>query len=233
MIAWVELALGSSVSGAGVGAASGAFTSFMLGRRWIFRAGHRSAVRQAIRYGLVAAGSLGLNSLGQYMALRLIGLPYVMCRVIVAAMVGVCWNFPLHRRFVFAGGQHDAPRARPRPRDHDDDAAVGPGSPGAAAGDLVRLRLRAQGARHRRDAGRLAPVPAAGARGALAGGRRGRAGDPGGGVGRGPGGDPAADARPADRLHRRGGGRAAGAGGGARDRAWGGGGGGAVPGCWT
>jgi putative flippase GtrA len=107
MIAWVELALGSSVSGAGVGAACGAFTSFMLGRRWIFRAGHRSAVRQAIRYALVAAGSLGLNSLGQYMALRLIGLPYVMCRVIVAAMVGVCWNFPLHRRFVFAGGQRD------------------------------------------------------------------------------------------------------------------------------
>jgi hypothetical protein len=54
-----------------------------------------------------AAGSLGLNSLGQYLALRLIGLPYVMCRVIVAVLVGVCWNFPLHRRFVFSGGVRD------------------------------------------------------------------------------------------------------------------------------
>jgi putative flippase GtrA len=113
MIAWVEVGLGTSVSGAGVGAASGAFTSFMLGRRWIFRVGHRSAIRQAIRYALVAAGSLGLNSLGQYLALRMIGLPYVMCRVIVAAMVGVCWNFPLHRRFVFAGGHHDAAAGSP------------------------------------------------------------------------------------------------------------------------
>jgi putative flippase GtrA len=107
MIAWVELRLGTSVSGAAVGAASGAFTNFMLGRRWIFQAGNRSAAGQAFRYFLVSAGSLGLNSLGQYIALRLIGLPYVLCRVIVAVLVGVCWNFPLHRRFVFAGGGRD------------------------------------------------------------------------------------------------------------------------------
>jgi putative flippase GtrA len=107
MICWVELRLGSSVSGAAVGAASGAITNFILGRRWIFQAGGRSASGPALRYALVSAGSLGLNSLGQYLALRLIGLPYVMCRVIVAVLVGVCWNFPLHRRFVFSGGVRD------------------------------------------------------------------------------------------------------------------------------
>jgi putative flippase GtrA len=107
MICWVELRLGSSVSGTAVGAASGAITNFLLGRRWIFQAGNRSAARQAFRYALVSAGSLGLNSLGQYLALRVIGLPYVLCRVIVAAIVSVCWNFPLHRRFVFTGGMRD------------------------------------------------------------------------------------------------------------------------------
>ena len=107
MICWVELRLGSSVSGAAVGAASGAITNFILGRRWIFQSRERSAAGQAFRYALVSAGSLGLNSLGQYLALRVIGLPYVMCRVIVAVLVGVCWNFPLHRRFVFSGGVRD------------------------------------------------------------------------------------------------------------------------------
>jgi putative flippase GtrA len=107
MIAWVELRLGSSVSGAAVGAASGAITSFTMGRLWIFQAHRRPAAGQALRYALVSAGSLGLNSLGQYLALKASGLPYVLCRVVVAAVVGVCWNFPLQRRFVFAGGERD------------------------------------------------------------------------------------------------------------------------------
>jgi putative flippase GtrA len=111
MISWFEMRIGSSVSGAAVGAASGALTNVVLGRQWIFQAGHRSAAGQAFRYALVAAGSLGLNSLGQYITLRVIGFPYVLCRVIVAVLVGVCWNFPLHRRFVFAGGGREGPPA--------------------------------------------------------------------------------------------------------------------------
>jgi putative flippase GtrA len=107
MIAWVELGAGSPVSGAAVGAASGAVTSFTLGRLWIFRAHQRPAVGQAFRYLLVAAGSLGLNTLGQALALRATALPYVLARVVVAAVVGLSWNFPLHRRFVFHGGQRD------------------------------------------------------------------------------------------------------------------------------
>ena len=113
MIIWVESGLGSPVSGAAVGAASGAISNFVLGRAWIFQASGRSALGQAFRYALVAAGSLGLNSLGQHLILKSTALPYVVSRVIVAAVVGLSWNFPLHRRFVFAGGRRD-PRA-PRP----------------------------------------------------------------------------------------------------------------------
>jgi putative flippase GtrA len=108
MIAWVELRLGSSVSGAAVGAASGALTNFIIGRQWTFQASHRSAAGQAFRYAMVSAGSLGLNSLGQYLALRVSALPYVLCRVMVAFLVGVCWNFPLQRLFVFPGGLRDS-----------------------------------------------------------------------------------------------------------------------------
>jgi putative flippase GtrA len=104
MIVWVETGAGSPVSGAAVGAASGAIGNFMLGRAWIFHAGSRPAAGQVLRYALVAAGSLGWNSLGQYLLLRWTPLPYVMSRVVVAALVGLGWNFPLHRRFVFRVG---------------------------------------------------------------------------------------------------------------------------------
>ena len=108
MIIWVESGLGSSVSGAAVGAGSGAVANFLLGRAWIFQAGGRPAMGQALRYALVAASSLGLNSLGQHLMLRATSLPYVLARVLVAAVVGVAWNFPMHRRFVFRGGRRDA-----------------------------------------------------------------------------------------------------------------------------
>jgi putative flippase GtrA len=103
MIGWVELGRGSPVAGVAVGAACGALTNFLLGRQWIFRATDRSAAGQALRYALVSAGSLGLNSMGEHLLLRALGLPYVPTRVLVAAMVGMGWNFPLHRFFVFRG----------------------------------------------------------------------------------------------------------------------------------
>jgi putative flippase GtrA len=110
MIGWVELAHGSPVTAVAVGATCGGVTSFLLGRRWIFRVTDRSAAAQALRYGLLSASSMGLNSLGEYLLLRALGLPYVLTRLMVAALVGLCWNFPLQRYFVFRRGK---PAARP------------------------------------------------------------------------------------------------------------------------
>jgi putative flippase GtrA len=100
MIAWVESGIAGPVSGAAVGAATGATVNFLLGRQWIFRA-YGSPWGQAVRYVLVALGSLGWNSLGQHLMLSSTRLPYVASRIIVAAAVGLCWNFPLHTHFVF------------------------------------------------------------------------------------------------------------------------------------
>ena len=107
MIIWVETGLGSSVSGAAAGAASGAVTNFVIGRRWTFQATGRSAARQAVRYVLVAAGSLGWNSLGQHLMMRSTSLPYVAGRLVVAIVVALAWNFPLQRYFVFPGGRRE------------------------------------------------------------------------------------------------------------------------------
>jgi putative flippase GtrA len=109
MIAWVELAHGSPVTGTALGASCGATTNFVMGRRWIFKVEGPSAFRQALRYALVAAGSLALNSLGQELLLKHLGMTsYVFTRAGVAVTVAMSWNYPLHRFFVFRGGRGEA-----------------------------------------------------------------------------------------------------------------------------
>ena len=111
MIAWVELLHGSPVTGTAVGATAGALTNFTLGRHWIFAAHGGSVPAQMLRYALVSASSLGWNTLGQDLLLKATGLPYPVTRAIVAVTVGVCWNYPLQRWFVFH--KRHAPPATP------------------------------------------------------------------------------------------------------------------------
>jgi putative flippase GtrA len=86
--------------GTGLGAAVGAVTNFMINRHWSFRASEAALHAQAVRYALVSAISLGLNVLGTEGALRL-GVSYGFSRIVVSLLVGFCFNFPLHRYFVF------------------------------------------------------------------------------------------------------------------------------------
>lgn len=102
MIACVHAGL-RPVSGTAIGAACGAIVNFTLGRRWIFPTGSpRRLDRQALRYAVVSLSSLGLNTLGEHVAHDLAHVQYVLARVLVAGVVGLGWNFPLHRGWVFA-----------------------------------------------------------------------------------------------------------------------------------
>lgn len=85
----------------GLGALLGAITNFLLNRFWSFQATHVSWGPQAYRYGCVSAGSLGLNMLGVYAFTAGIGLKYGLSKVLTALLVGLLFNFPLHRRYVF------------------------------------------------------------------------------------------------------------------------------------
>lgn len=97
----VELLDVAPVPATALGALVGAVTSFLLGRRWVFQATAGQVGGQAVRYALVSAGSLGLNSLGEYLFLRYTSLHYLVARLIVATAVGIGWNFSMHRWFVF------------------------------------------------------------------------------------------------------------------------------------
>jgi putative flippase GtrA len=114
MIALVSLLGMSPVWGTVIGALFGAVTSFTLGRRWVFDAQKGDLTGQAVRYAMVSAVSLGCNAAGEWVLVR-IGLQYILARVVASVIVGVGWNFPMHRHFVFRddSGKATAPAAPP------------------------------------------------------------------------------------------------------------------------
>jgi putative flippase GtrA len=90
-----------------MGASSGAFTNFQLGRHWTFGAGDGHVAPQALRYTLVSAASAALNALGEYVVHDRLGVQYLAARAAVAVVVSLFWNFPLQRHFVFRQGAKD------------------------------------------------------------------------------------------------------------------------------
>jgi putative flippase GtrA len=101
MVALVELLRAPPAMAAATGALAGATTNFILGRRWVFRARSGAVLAQAGRYAAVSAASAGWNALGEYVLHDAGHVGYVVARVVVSVVVGLAWNFPLQRRFVF------------------------------------------------------------------------------------------------------------------------------------
>ena len=89
------------VAATATGAFAGAIVNFVLGRHWSFKAEDDGIRGQAIRYAAVSIISLILNSLGVYLLTEYADIHYAISRAITAVSVGVLFNFPLHRRFVF------------------------------------------------------------------------------------------------------------------------------------
>jgi putative flippase GtrA len=92
------------VAGTAIGAAVGAVTNFLMGRHWSFKAAHHPPQGQALRYALVSTASLFLNSAGVYFFTETFRIKYWISRLISGLLVGLFFNFTLHRRFVF---KHD------------------------------------------------------------------------------------------------------------------------------
>jgi len=112
MIASVSLFGLSPVVGTVIGALCGALTNFTLGRRWVFDARKGDLRGQATRYAMVSAVSLCCNAGGEWLLLR-VGLQYILARLVTSLVVGIGWNFPMHRHFVFrADGDKRARKAK-------------------------------------------------------------------------------------------------------------------------
>jgi putative flippase GtrA len=89
------------------GAACGAVANFLIGRYWTYGRSDIAAQRQFLRYALVSGASLGLNAVGEHLFVNVLGVQYVVSRVITALIVSNAWNYPMQRFFVF--GERRAP----------------------------------------------------------------------------------------------------------------------------
>jgi len=84
-----------------VGAFCGGLLNFMIVRKWVFSEGQKRAHIQAVRYMLVWAGSIFLNSSGMYLVTKFSTLNFAVARVLVSILIGVTYNYSLQKRFVF------------------------------------------------------------------------------------------------------------------------------------
>ncbi len=83
------------------GSMAGAITNFLLNRHWSFRALDMRWHRQAVRYAITSGLSLVLNAGLAYLFTDIVGIHYSISVVVASAAVGVLFNFPMHRHYVF------------------------------------------------------------------------------------------------------------------------------------
>ena len=83
------------------GAVCGGVVNFLIIRTWVFNEGQNKKHVQVIRYILVWAGSILLNSSGMYLITYFTTINYAIARILVSVLVGVFYNYFLQKRFVF------------------------------------------------------------------------------------------------------------------------------------
>src|SRR4029078_7466878 len=105
MIAVVELTTLGRVPATPIAAFAGAVTNFTVNRNFTYRAGDRPIKGELLRFVLVSGASLGWNTLGEVLFLKIPHLHYFLARVITSVIVSNVWNYPLLRFFVFSERQ--------------------------------------------------------------------------------------------------------------------------------
>ena len=89
------------VIGSAVGTFSGGVTHFSLGRSWVFKARDGKIHTQIIKYLLVWIVYLLLNTGSVFLLTRYTGANYIYSKICVSILMGVSYNYVLHKKFVF------------------------------------------------------------------------------------------------------------------------------------
>ncbi len=85
-----------------IGALSGGVVNCSVNYRWVFSVQRRGKFSIAMRYLLVWAGSIALNTVFTYVVTEFAGISYIVSKVVVACLVAVLWNYQMQRGYVFA-----------------------------------------------------------------------------------------------------------------------------------
>jgi putative flippase GtrA len=88
------------------GAAAGAVTNFVLNKYLAFRDRSPISGRQLARFGLVAVATAVLMAGAMQLVAVELGVPYVIAKLLCAALVFAAWTYPAQRRIVFRRHAH-------------------------------------------------------------------------------------------------------------------------------
>jgi len=98
------------LAAAAAGAVAGGVADFSLKRHWAFdRAGKGRLHAEGLRYLAASGASLGWNLAASWALVGRLGAPPVTGVIAASALVGLAWNYPIHRWWVF----RDATAAQP------------------------------------------------------------------------------------------------------------------------
>lgn len=78
----------------------GAVANFLANRIWAFGSAGMLG-KEAVRYGITSLGSLAWNVLLVWLVTSQLGLVYYFSKIAVGIFVGIVWNYPLHKYWVF------------------------------------------------------------------------------------------------------------------------------------
>jgi putative flippase GtrA len=93
------------LTAAAIGAVSGGVTDFLLKRHWAFsRVARASVRREGGRYAVASGTSLLWNLAAAQLMVGRLHLPALPGVIAASVLVGVAWNYPMHRFFVFGHG---------------------------------------------------------------------------------------------------------------------------------
>jgi putative flippase GtrA len=92
-----------------VEAVLGAATDFFVKRRFVFRTRHAPVDRQMVRYAVTSLLSLALNEGTANILVERVRMHPAPGALAAALVVGLLWNYPMHRFFVF---RHPTPVSR-------------------------------------------------------------------------------------------------------------------------
>ena len=83
------------------GVVSGGIANFLLGRYWVFNASNGKKLNQVFKYILVWAFSMLLNLSGTIFFTEIMGMYYMVSKLLTGILVGILFNYNLQRVFVF------------------------------------------------------------------------------------------------------------------------------------
>lgn len=88
------------------GAAAGAVMNFTLNKYIAFQDRSPISARQLARFGLVAVATAALMALAMHLVAVVLGVPYLLAKLICAICVFALWTYPAQRRLVFRRHAH-------------------------------------------------------------------------------------------------------------------------------